>query len=213
MTDGRIRALERRAASTGGADDEAAWLLARVRAGDLAPERLRLLAHLGHPAACMAASVPGHAAPLRGVVPARRWALALGAFGRETCARAALALARACATGLADAPPHLSREVVTDIVAAVDAALAAPSRSNLRAARAAKTRAITDVGWTHEVERHCLRPEAARARLVAIEAATAVCAPTGPRAAEAVGQAAAWASATHDVRAVVREALAPWALE
>lgn len=214
MTDGRIRALERRAASTGGDDDEAAWLLARVRAGDLAPARLRLLVHLGHAAAHLATGGQGGVdAPLRGVIAARRWALGLGAFGRETCARAALALARACAGDLSFVPRHLSRAVVTDALAAVEAALREPSRARLRAVRAAKTRAITDVGWNHEVERHLLRPDAARARLVAIEAATAVGAPTGPRAAEAVGQAAAWAGAAHDVRRVVREALAPWALE
>ncbi|MBX3465991.1 MAG: hypothetical protein KF878_03705 [Planctomycetes bacterium] len=48
-------------------------------------------------------------------------------------------------------------------------------------------------------------------RLVALEAATALCAPTAHRAAEAVGQAAAWAAAEHDVAAVVASDLLPWA--
>lgn len=212
MTDGRIRALERRAARTGGADDEAAWLLARLRAGDLAPARVHLLVHLGYPAARLATGAPVDDAPPRGVVAARRWAVGLGAFGREACARAALALARACAAGLASAPRHLDRAVVTDVLAAVEAALTSPSRATLRAVRAARTRALMDTAWIHESERHRLPAEATRARLVAIEAATAVGAPTGPRAAAALAQAAAWACAAHDVRAVVRDALAPWAL-
>lgn len=213
MTDVRTRALERRAVSTGGADDEAAWLLARLRAGDLAPARLRLLVHVGHPAARLAAGATlAEVEAARGVGPARRWALGLGGFGREACARAAVALARACAVGLGEAPPHLGRGVITDLIAALEDALSAPSRSALRAARVAAERAVGDVGWSQALERHELPAALARARLVALEAATAVCAPTGPRAAEAVAQAAAWASPAHDVQAVVREMIVPWAL-
>ncbi len=51
MTDARLRDLERRFVATGALADEAALLAERVRAGRLAPARLRLAAALGHPAA------------------------------------------------------------------------------------------------------------------------------------------------------------------
>ncbi len=49
MTDQRLRELERRAADS--VEAEAAYLLERVRAGDLARQRLELAACCGHPAA------------------------------------------------------------------------------------------------------------------------------------------------------------------
>ncbi len=51
MTDGALRALERRWRATGAVEDEAAWLAARLRAGVLAEARLRAAARLGHRAA------------------------------------------------------------------------------------------------------------------------------------------------------------------
>lgn len=48
MTDARLRESERRYRAFGTADDGAAWLLERVRAGELPMQRLRLLAALGH---------------------------------------------------------------------------------------------------------------------------------------------------------------------
>ena len=50
MSDQRLRELERRVAEGDGAA-EAPLLAERVRAGTLAPDRLRLAAHLGHPPA------------------------------------------------------------------------------------------------------------------------------------------------------------------
>lgn len=48
MSDDRLRALERRWLESGSADDQEAWLRARLRAGELSRARLRLLACLGH---------------------------------------------------------------------------------------------------------------------------------------------------------------------
>lgn len=48
MSDERLRELERRWKETGAAEDETAFLLERVRTGDLAAERVALAAGLGH---------------------------------------------------------------------------------------------------------------------------------------------------------------------
>ncbi len=48
MSDEKLRELERRFKETGSVEDEAAWLVERVRVGDLTQERLELAAYLGH---------------------------------------------------------------------------------------------------------------------------------------------------------------------
>ncbi|MBX3465990.1 MAG: hypothetical protein KF878_03700 [Planctomycetes bacterium] len=107
MSDHHLRALARRAAASGSADDQAAWLLARLRAGDLPLPRLRLTAYLGDPAARLVLGDPGRPPPRTGA-EARRWAKGLGGFWRARPARArAAALARACLPALAGAPPPL----------------------------------------------------------------------------------------------------------
>lgn len=58
MADARLRDLERRWRASGSAQDEAAWLAARVQAGDLPAERLSLAALLGHEAALLAGGTP-----------------------------------------------------------------------------------------------------------------------------------------------------------
>lgn len=58
MADDRLRELERTFRRTGAPADEAAWLRARVQAGELTEGRLRLLAHLGHAAAALVSSGP-----------------------------------------------------------------------------------------------------------------------------------------------------------
>lgn len=50
MGDERLRELERRYQETGSVDDEAAWLVARIRAGELCSERVVLAATWGDPA-------------------------------------------------------------------------------------------------------------------------------------------------------------------
>lgn len=49
MTDAHLRQLERQFRATGTREDEAAWLRARVQAGELDDDRQRLLAYLGRP--------------------------------------------------------------------------------------------------------------------------------------------------------------------
>jgi len=51
MADQLLRDTQRRAQETGSVDDEAIYLRARLRAGDLDRARLRLAARLDHPAA------------------------------------------------------------------------------------------------------------------------------------------------------------------
>lgn len=48
MSDQKLRDLERRWKETGTVEDEAAYLLERVRVGDLSQERLELAAYCGH---------------------------------------------------------------------------------------------------------------------------------------------------------------------
>ena len=54
MSDSKLRELERRWKETGSVEDEAAYLLERVRVGDLTRERLELAAYWGHRSARVA---------------------------------------------------------------------------------------------------------------------------------------------------------------
>jgi len=56
MSDADLRGLERRFRETGSVEDEAAWLLERVRSGGLEESRLELATFLGHRAATLALS-------------------------------------------------------------------------------------------------------------------------------------------------------------
>ena len=173
--------------ATGAADDEAVWLLTRVRKGDLAPLRLRLAAHLGHAGARLALGVIEPAEQRDDVESLRRWAAGLLTYGRPVCARAGLALALGCLPGLKKAPAHLDRGIVEDLVLALEQGVATPTRAALEVVRAASARAAADPRWSGDAP----GPRAARARHVAIEAATVLCAPTGSRAADAMAQTAA----------------------
>lgn len=61
MSDQRLRGLERKRGET--VDDEAAWLVERIRAGTLPRERLDLAAWCGHEAAVRAGGRPGPGDP------------------------------------------------------------------------------------------------------------------------------------------------------
>jgi hypothetical protein len=50
VPDSTLRELERRFAASGSVEDEAAWLRARLRVGELSEDQLRLAAYLGDPA-------------------------------------------------------------------------------------------------------------------------------------------------------------------
>jgi len=54
MSDAKLRELERRWKESGAVEDEAAYLLERVRVGDLEREKLELAAYCDHPAARLA---------------------------------------------------------------------------------------------------------------------------------------------------------------
>ncbi len=58
MSDQRLRDLERRWRQTGAIEDEAAYLLERLRTGGLSRENVRLAAVCGHTAAAIAMSLP-----------------------------------------------------------------------------------------------------------------------------------------------------------
>src|SRR5438309_1620236 len=89
MVDSELRRLERRAAETHSLEDEAAWILARIRSGLIESRRVELAAHAGHAPSAWAigGSCP---APTtwRGL---RTWAEQLSAFGADAAVRAGLA--------------------------------------------------------------------------------------------------------------------------
>lgn len=96
--DERLRDLERRWRASGAIDDEAAWLGERLRTGDLAPERARLAAWLGHPAAEALTGVRFGDEPLQSAGEVRRAEAALwegvAVAGPDAARRALLAHAR-----------------------------------------------------------------------------------------------------------------------
>jgi len=69
--------------------DEAAWLQARVQAGDLDPDYLRMAAYLEHPAAAAALDEPAEAHD-----DLREWVLGIEPWGDEACVIAAIACGR-----------------------------------------------------------------------------------------------------------------------
>lgn len=124
MGDTRIEALERRWEETGLPEDEAAYLMARMRAGTLSEERFELALYLGSAGALLAADqlewkLPPGSTTLGSVMD---WAKGLGKFGVECCVRAGLALGRDF-VARDDTKLPSDREVV----AAVEAWVEAPS--------------------------------------------------------------------------------------
>lgn len=87
MSDTKLRDLERRWKETGAVEDEAAYLLERVRVGELTRERLELAAYCGHEAACTLATVQSESDLMQWVVGLHRW-------GIEALVRAAIAAYR-----------------------------------------------------------------------------------------------------------------------
>jgi hypothetical protein len=86
--DERQRALERSWRTSGSVDDEARWLVARVRAAELALDRLELAGCCDHPAARVALSALGvELSPTSWITDLRRW-------GLDVCLRSAAAAAR-----------------------------------------------------------------------------------------------------------------------
>lgn len=88
MSDARLRELERRWRETRAVEDEAAYLLGRVRVGDLPNERLRLAAYLGHDGARHSIR------PVEVPLEPSAWVEAVCALSDEIAVRVALAASR-----------------------------------------------------------------------------------------------------------------------
>ena len=108
MADHELRLLERRWRASGAPDDEARFLDARRRSGELPRGRLELAAWLGHPAARAAL---GEEAPAGEHVPWSSWASLLGPEGLTVLLRRAVDSAAATALTRAgsEACAHLRR--------------------------------------------------------------------------------------------------------
>jgi hypothetical protein len=88
VSDARLRELERRWKETNSPDDEAAYLLERVRVGDLTRERLELAAYCGHEGASTALGVSHARLPDPSI-----WIGGLGVHGTASITTAASSLA------------------------------------------------------------------------------------------------------------------------
>jgi hypothetical protein len=197
VTDERLRALERRWRETGATDDEAQYLQARARAGELDAERLALLAHCGHPAA----------ERIVGVTPfddLRPWGDGLARWGKEVCVRAALAAA--LRVGARDGS-----------IAVAEAWLTCPCEAHATAARAWVQQQWA--GWTPAMVEQGRRSCLTRAATGCADAAGRA---TAEQAADVTGhalfdaahalEAGASLAAQRGVRDAVRDALVPWLL-
>lgn len=198
MTDLALRELERRWRASGTDDDRTLWLVARVRAGDLTLDRVRLAAHAGDASARAAADAP---APPRGLSD---WVAGFERWGAEATARVALAAARSALPQLvrgSNPNPELPR-----LLAAAEAAVLAgpsaahPARLRLHIGRAEHF--ATDDAGVSVVE----AAQAAHLRAIAAEADV-----VGPWTLLAL-QHAQRAAGAAIVRDAVRAAVAPWAL-
>ena len=109
MSDAHLRTLELRAASTPTPENQAEYLRARVRAGELPLAHLTLVAWLGHPGAQLASNASIPTDPSTQLPPSDDFVRVLQCAGWEALARSACALAR---YGLRESPwtdPWLSR--------------------------------------------------------------------------------------------------------
>lgn len=87
MADERVRALERRWQASGALEDGAAWLSARLQAGDLSPRHLEVAYLCGHPAArALGPARPLLSAKLAGFV-FQVTGSTLNAWGKKGCPR------------------------------------------------------------------------------------------------------------------------------
>lgn len=141
--DASLQALERRWRQTGAAEDEARWLAARLRTGDLPRERLVFAADLGHQGACLALNRPVDEAEaierLRGGDPSQS---ALGRLGRAGLVRLALAVVEEHGD-LVQAHVGRVHRLATGLLGVVRAWCLEPTP-----ARAARVQAAAEPLWT-----------------------------------------------------------------
>ncbi|MCW8137456.1 MAG: hypothetical protein KIT58_00955 [Planctomycetota bacterium] len=107
MSDTRLRELERRWNETGSPDDEAAYLLERVRVGDLTQERLELAAYCGHEGARRLTSTTA-------VDDSEAWIAGLARFGHAVVVEAAIEAARCLCDGADEWTADRLRSVIVD---------------------------------------------------------------------------------------------------
>lgn len=109
MADAHIRELERRWRETSSAGDEAAWLLARLRVGELDHARLALLARVGGEGARLALADPV-SQPVPGLI---EWGHGLVDAGARVAFRAALAVAEATVAARWESAPRAVAVLLT----------------------------------------------------------------------------------------------------
>ncbi len=103
MSDERLREFERRWKETGSVEDEAAYLLERVRAGELTQERLEMAAYCGHEAARFASGTTEPPIPKDdGLDRTSRWESLLTAGGCAVIVRACVSAGQVLAESEAD---------------------------------------------------------------------------------------------------------------
>jgi hypothetical protein len=125
VSDQRLRALERRWRETNSSEDEAAYLLERVRVGDLRIERLELAAYCRHEGAQKA--VRGYSADEE--VSIDHWAEALGAWGQEALVIAIVVVASALKPGPASIASRMGRSASAIRAAAAWATCPCPAHA------------------------------------------------------------------------------------
>jgi hypothetical protein len=133
VSDTSLRKRER-AAAAGGPEDRARYLKELLRAGTLDPERVALAAYLGD---ATAASLLGDAAP-RPAKAHGEWLLGFERWGKEVVVRAAHALLVESMPLFPPRKDHFPKQRPRTI-AAIEAWLAAPSKTTAAAVKAAFT--------------------------------------------------------------------------
>lgn len=206
MADDRIRSLERRFKQSGSLDDEAAWLAARNRAGEISDDQLELAADLAHDPARLALNKP----PLR-YLDLSVWSRELhDRWGQAVLVRVALATTRhLLATIRPDELPEGAGEAwgwIENSLGAVDEWVGCPCKQHAGAVR----RRVQ--GWRRRLMLH-LEPAVGESCARAVLETLHTVAPPNrhTRGFEAAGWVAD-ALGTARVRAVVAADVVPWAL-
>lgn len=218
MTDSHLRELERRFKESGSVEDEVAYLLERVRLGELDRDMLELAAYCGHQASCQAL---GDQVP-RMPEKLKAWVEGLQVWNKETCVRAVIAVAQTCISIWAKRYPEENRP--QRAIASAIAWAMCPCEGHERAARTARDAAVEAraAGLTEAVETDPELSswdegvEARAADAAAGAAAWAALAAGSTSAAVAAGVAAvevdAYAALANQVKQAICNDLIPWAL-
>lgn len=148
MSDATLRDLEHRWRLAPSTESEAAWLRARIRAGDLAPERIELCAHLRHPGTLSAMDLEPD--PIKNL---HAWTAALASFGSEVDARSVVGLGRLELASWRS--PWTGREAAESTLFAVEDWTLQPTPSNMNRLRSSLDPLLreTEVLWAPEPRR------------------------------------------------------------